>query len=533
VARTATARVVIKTIDKSSKTIKKIQGNFSKFGSFIAKRFVFTFSDLQRAVEKSFGAIKKGIDLTAQTRVLQQQLTAQGIAFDEYIAKLNEVSAGTVSTAGLIAKSNQALLLGIGADKIAKLLEVARASAAGFGITVEKAFEDITRGIGRASPLILDNIGIIVNLSDEYKILADSLGINVKQLKLSERRQAILNGVLRVAEERVKLYKFAVEGTTQTLQQISAGTANVVNETSLLIEAFFQGATNTVDFEGAFKTFSETIKSWTETVRNAGVAGRLFFEGFREQKNFIGAAIFAVTQYKDQVQILEQRQHLQALAAKRVAEEQDRVNKAQALATKRTTDFTTEVNKLTKAYNDNRKAIDDAIAATGALGIVTSEQLIVEIQQLDFELKQQAILLGATSAEYRLIEKDGVAAIEKLEERIASLTAGLGDLKEGTVEAKDAIVELGIEEEQAGRGARVLANETRNLNSNLRQIEAQVNFTSAAFDRLAQAQGRAAAVTEALNSGGTLVLGGTRVNLPGGGSRLTSEPGFPDLPSTI
>lgn len=50
--------------------------------------------------------------------------------------------------------------------------------------------------------------------------------------------------------------------------------------------------------------------------------------------------------------------------------------------------------------------------------------------------------------------------------------------------------------------------------------------TTAAFDRLAEAQSRSVAVSAAIAGGGRLTLGGTRIRLPGGGSRLTSTPGL-------
>ena len=53
----------------------------------------------------------------------------------------------------------------------------------------------------------------------------------------------------------------------------------------------------------------------------------------------------------------------------------------------------------------------------------------------------------------------------------------------------------------------------------------KIAMSSQAFDALSASAGRAAAVQAALANGGTLSLGGNRIDLKGGGGRMTSSPG--------
>jgi hypothetical protein len=66
----------------------------------------------------------------------------------------------------------------------------------------------------------------------------------------------------------------------------------------------------------------------------------------------------------------------------------------------------------------------------------------------------------------------------------------------------------------------------RQLQADLDATRQRVVLLARDFDTLARAQGRDAATQAAVASGGRLILGGTRVRLVGGGSRLTSEPGL-------
>jgi hypothetical protein len=74
-----------------------------------------------------------------------------------------------------MASANKALALGVGqnAQQIADLLAIARQKGKDFGEGTAQAFEDITVGLGRLSPRILDNLGIILDENKIYKEYAD------------------------------------------------------------------------------------------------------------------------------------------------------------------------------------------------------------------------------------------------------------------------------------------------------------------------------------------------------------------------
>lgn len=209
-------------VEQSGEQATKAQGSFAKFTSFLKTRFVFTLQDVGRAVSAVFNAIKDASDLSSQTNALKLSLAQQGKDFDTYLATLKEVSRGTVSTADLIKSTSKALLLGIPADDIAKLLDVARASAIATGQSVTKAFDDIATGIGRASPLILDNLGIIVKIGKANEEYADKIGKTVEQLTAAEQKQALLNKVLTVGEERIALFGEAADKNTIAIQKAQA-----------------------------------------------------------------------------------------------------------------------------------------------------------------------------------------------------------------------------------------------------------------------------------------------------------------------
>ena len=224
--------VVVK--DEATRNLKKVQRGFGGLVNFIQSRVVVTFGDLARAAQAAFAAIKDATDLSGQTRALQLQLNEQGVAFADFLKEVKRVSRGTISEADAIKAASQAILLGIPADKIVKLLEVARASAIATGRSIADAFRDISTGIGRASPLILDNLGIVVKLGPAYKEMADQLGKLPEELTTTEQKMALLNKVLLVGEERIQKFGDAQSKAAEDLQKAQAA----VDDTKDAFNAF-------------------------------------------------------------------------------------------------------------------------------------------------------------------------------------------------------------------------------------------------------------------------------------------------------
>ena len=160
-------KIRLEAEDNASPKIKKAEKSARSLGQYLSDKFVITLGDVTRAASKAWGKLQEAVTLKAQEKALAAQLVSMGEDFDTFIAKLKEVSANTVSTGDLIASSSRALFLGIPADKISGLLEGARVAAVATGAEVSNAFEDITKGIARASPLILDNLGLVYEFREK------------------------------------------------------------------------------------------------------------------------------------------------------------------------------------------------------------------------------------------------------------------------------------------------------------------------------------------------------------------------------
>ena len=111
---------------------------------------------------------------------------------------LTTASRGTIKEYDLMLTANRAMLLGVAdsADEFGKLMEIATVRGRAMGLSTTQAFGDIVTGIGRMSPLILDNLGIVIDQAAAQEEYAATLGKSAKALSDAERKQALVNAVI-------------------------------------------------------------------------------------------------------------------------------------------------------------------------------------------------------------------------------------------------------------------------------------------------------------------------------------------------
>ena len=173
------------------------------------------------AAMKNF--LDAGIESSSIGIAYERMSKDMGIAGDKLISKLKEVSKGTVSTKDLMLSSNKAMALGVGRDMetITKLMEIARLKGQNMGLDTTQAFNDIVTGIGRGSPLILDNLGITIKLASAQEQYAEQLGKSVDDLTDYEKSQSILNAVLKSGTEELERMGEVALTPAERMQQLN------------------------------------------------------------------------------------------------------------------------------------------------------------------------------------------------------------------------------------------------------------------------------------------------------------------------
>lgn len=129
-------------------------------------------------------------------RTTNDKLAASlGTTSDVLIAGVQQAANGTIGKLQALESTNKAMLFGIvqTQSEMESLTQIATTLGRATGQTTAKSFDDLVIALSRGSPLILDNLGISLKLSDAYEEYAATLGKTTSQLTNQEKQVAFLN----------------------------------------------------------------------------------------------------------------------------------------------------------------------------------------------------------------------------------------------------------------------------------------------------------------------------------------------------
>lgn len=89
---------------------------------------------------------------------------------------------------------------------------------------------------------------------------------------------------------------------------------------------------------------------------------------------------------------------------------------------------TAAAEKLAAANAAANEATKSLTESTGALGIVTSQVLAIQLGEMMVQLEAQRLAMGENSKEFQAYEKQATTAMNTIVERVKSLQLGLGDI---------------------------------------------------------------------------------------------------------
>lgn len=134
---------------------------------------------------------------------------------------------GTVSDFELVKKANLAKTMGIPAEAMGTLAEAAMAAASATGESVDFMLDSIVKGVARGSPMILDNLGIIISIEEASSSYAATLGKTAAQLTKAEQAQAVLGATLKAVGPQIQAANNAGANSAEVYARFTASIQNL------------------------------------------------------------------------------------------------------------------------------------------------------------------------------------------------------------------------------------------------------------------------------------------------------------------
>ena len=208
---------------KAQGEVKGLTGSMKKFATGLVsaaaayKAFAVGLESVQlagrlEAVEKGFNNLSKGAGFSINT-----------------FSKLDKALDGTVDKLTLMEQANNAMLLGIADsdDQMAQLFDMAQRLAEAVGQDATFGINSLVTGLGRQSKLMLDNLGIMVDVEGANKSYAETLGKTTTQLTDQERKQAFINETIKQGRELVGGLGEESDTAARKMQRFSTSVTNL------------------------------------------------------------------------------------------------------------------------------------------------------------------------------------------------------------------------------------------------------------------------------------------------------------------
>ena len=236
--------------DRAVKEIKKLTTEVNKFTKTDDKVSKTTVKNTT-AVNKGFASLKvsmaglvtgaavlgiamKAIEFSTLAADAEQAADAfdriiegMGLNAEEEFQKIKDAAKGLIPDAAIKQSAVTAVSLGVPLEKLAELMEIARVKAREMGTTAQSAFNDLATGIGRGSPMILDNLGLTIKLGDANKKMAVELGKTVEALTKEEKQMALTNAVIDAGSESVERFGDVALTAKENSQKFDAAIDNL------------------------------------------------------------------------------------------------------------------------------------------------------------------------------------------------------------------------------------------------------------------------------------------------------------------
>lgn len=165
-----------------------------------------------------------------------------GISADEFQNRVSKATGGQIDNLKILQSATKGLSL-IGKDAFndfgndfVKMAELSKKAARATGQDVDFMFDSLVTGIARESKLILDNLGITIDITKAKDEYAKSLGKTREELTISEEKHAVLNSALGQLESTYGEVAVSAGGFGGAWQQLTTLLTNTRIEIGTALE---------------------------------------------------------------------------------------------------------------------------------------------------------------------------------------------------------------------------------------------------------------------------------------------------------
>ena len=174
--------------------------NFSKMAQGMSGGLVPAYAAFAAqifALTAAFGFLKRAADLENLRKSQVNFAQSSGLAIQSLTTRLREASGGMLGFQEAAQASAIGVAKGFSGLQLEQLTEGAAKAAGALGRGFDDTFDRLLRGVSKAEPELLDELGITLRLEEATQRYADAIGKSREALTSTERSQAVFAETMR------------------------------------------------------------------------------------------------------------------------------------------------------------------------------------------------------------------------------------------------------------------------------------------------------------------------------------------------
>jgi hypothetical protein len=179
--------------------------NFSKMAQGITGGLVPAYATLAAnvfAITAAFRFLSDAANFRILTEGAREYATITGESLSLITSRLQEATGQQLAFSEAAQSVAIARAAGVTTDQISRLGELAKNASIALGRDLTDSLNRLIRGVTKAEPELLDELGIILRLEIATEKYAEQMGIAGRKLSIFEKSQAVVNEVLAQGEEK-------------------------------------------------------------------------------------------------------------------------------------------------------------------------------------------------------------------------------------------------------------------------------------------------------------------------------------------
>jgi hypothetical protein len=205
--------------------------NFSKMAQGINGGLVPAYATLAASLF-AIGALFRGLEEAAniknQTKGMEIFGEATGIAMKGIVADLRAATGGMLDFRNAAQQAQIATAAGFSGEQIIELGKGAKLASVALGRDLTDSFNRLLRGVTKAEPELLDELGIILRIDDATRKYAQANDLVAAKLTITQRRAAVFEEVSRQLANNFSAFEDGADGALNSFSRLQVAFSDII-----------------------------------------------------------------------------------------------------------------------------------------------------------------------------------------------------------------------------------------------------------------------------------------------------------------